>query len=262
MRSSLYDPSTSLWIEASAGTGKTKILVDRLLALLLSGIPPSKILCITFTKAAALEMQERLEHRLAAWQQDETLRETLQQEGFPEADPIQAHGLFGKVLHTPVRFHTLHSFCQSILERFGSIPQTIIESTDQDLFLERALDTILKNMSTPSTLDAAFRRISPLMDRKTLLDAFKGILHMRTNLEAIAQCSFSQLCAKYAAALEISPETLHQEEKAFFAHKISTDLKERLKTATECLARGTKTEQSYAQGLHIWMKQPPTAKTL
>ncbi|MDR2416883.1 MAG: UvrD-helicase domain-containing protein [Holosporales bacterium] len=257
----IHDPNVSLWIEASAGTGKTKTLVDRLLALLLSGVMPSKILCITFTKAAALEMQERLERHLVAWQQDEILSETLKKEGFLDADPAQVRGLFEKILRTPVRFHTLHSFCQSVLECFGSTPQTIIESVDQDLFLERSLDIVLKNMPDSSVLNTAFRRISHLIDRKTLLESFKSILRDRALLEALARCSFPDLCAKYAAAFGVPPEHLSQQEETFFDEAIPLTLKEHVRCAAEYLALGTKTERLCAQDLQTWLEKPSTAET-
>jgi len=63
------NPAHSVWVAASAGTGKTKILTDRILRLLISGASPDKILCLTFTNAAAAEMQDRLTTRLKLWSQ-------------------------------------------------------------------------------------------------------------------------------------------------------------------------------------------------
>ena len=60
-------PDVSVWVSASAGTGKTKVLTDRLLALMLDGTDPARILCLTFTRAAAAEMANRVNDRLAAW---------------------------------------------------------------------------------------------------------------------------------------------------------------------------------------------------
>src|ERR1700724_3979412 len=60
-------PAASVWVAASAGTGKTKVLTDRLLALMLDGTDPARILCLTFTRAAAAEMANRVNDRLAAW---------------------------------------------------------------------------------------------------------------------------------------------------------------------------------------------------
>jgi ATP-dependent helicase/nuclease subunit A len=61
------NPNNSVWVEASAGTGKTKVLSDRVLRLLLAKVEPSKILCLTYTKAAAVEMSERITKRLSTW---------------------------------------------------------------------------------------------------------------------------------------------------------------------------------------------------
>ena len=60
-------PAESVWVAASAGTGKTKVLTDRLLALMLNGTDPGHILCLTFTRAAAAEMANRINQRLADW---------------------------------------------------------------------------------------------------------------------------------------------------------------------------------------------------
>ena len=64
---SASDPECSVWVGASAGTGKTKVLTDRVLRLMLAGTQPSRILCLTFTKAAAAEMSIRINNTLAQW---------------------------------------------------------------------------------------------------------------------------------------------------------------------------------------------------
>ena len=73
------NPNCSVWVEASAGTGKTKVLSDRVLRLLLAKVDPSKILCLTYTKAAAVEMNERITKRLSTWavQKQEELEDEL-----------------------------------------------------------------------------------------------------------------------------------------------------------------------------------------
>src|SRR5579872_3727850 len=73
------DPAISAWVSASAGTGKTKVLTDRVLRLLLSGADPSRILCITYTRAASAEMESRLSEELARWvtATDESLKTSL-----------------------------------------------------------------------------------------------------------------------------------------------------------------------------------------
>ncbi|RVU36020.1 double-strand break repair helicase AddA [Hwanghaeella grinnelliae] len=119
------DPTGSVWVSASAGSGKTKVLTDRVLALLLTGSAPEKILCITFTKAAASEMANRLNARLGAWARmdDETLAKEiaaiLDRPPSPQEER-RARRLFALVLDAPggLKIQTIHSFCQSLLGRF------------------------------------------------------------------------------------------------------------------------------------------------
>lgn len=119
------DPSASVWVAASAGTGKTKVLTDRVLTLLLAGTPPERILCLTFTKAAAAEMANRLAERLSAWATlDEpaladNLADLLGRSPDEEAG-ARARRLFAMVLDVPggMRIQTIHAFCQSLLRRF------------------------------------------------------------------------------------------------------------------------------------------------
>ena len=78
-------PDMSTWLAANAGSGKTRVLTDRVARLLLDGTDPQKILCLTYTKAAAGEMQNRLFARLGAWAMspDASLRDALQEMGVP-----------------------------------------------------------------------------------------------------------------------------------------------------------------------------------
>lgn len=124
------DPDKSVWVEASAGTGKTKVLSDRVLRLLLKGVAPGRILCLTYTKAAAVEMNTRIAGRLSKWAviEEEELRselvKLLGRQLVPgrqsEAVTAQARKLFAMLLDTPggMKIQTIHSFCQEILKRF------------------------------------------------------------------------------------------------------------------------------------------------
>ncbi|MCH8488475.1 MAG: UvrD-helicase domain-containing protein [Oceanicaulis sp.] len=119
------DPARSVFVEANAGSGKTRVLVDRVARLLLEGAAPERILCVTFTKAAAGEMQTRLFRKLGAWSvmADETLRaEMAALSGGADApdDLAAARQLFARALETPggLKIQTLHAFCESLLRRF------------------------------------------------------------------------------------------------------------------------------------------------
>ena len=119
------DPNASAWVAASAGSGKTKVLTDRVLNLLLAGTAPERLLSLTFTKAAAAEMANRLARRLADWaiKPDPDLARDLEDLAGERPDPARmaaARRLFARVLDTPggMRIQTIHAFCQSVLRRF------------------------------------------------------------------------------------------------------------------------------------------------
>jgi len=118
-------PERSAWVSANAGSGKTRVLTNRVARLLLQGTEPAKILCLTFTKAGAAEMQNRLFKQLGTWVMlpDDALRAALAEMGaadLPEAQLIHARTLFARALETPggLKIQTIHAFCESLLHRF------------------------------------------------------------------------------------------------------------------------------------------------
>ena len=117
------DPEISAWVAANAGAGKTYTLANRVARLLLADASPQKIMCLTFTKAAAAEMQDRLFKQLGAWSMlpDDRLREEIVKiGGDAHADLRKARRLFAGALETPggLKVLTLHAFCQVVLSRF------------------------------------------------------------------------------------------------------------------------------------------------
>ncbi len=162
------DPSASVFVSASAGSGKTKLLIDRLLRLMLprtapgaapgdplvAGSDPARIQCLTFTKAAAAEMSIRLQGKLGLWVTlpddalDRELRGLHVEPG--PATRQAARALFAHVLDLPggMRVSTIHAFCQSLLRRFpleaAISPQfQLAEETDQRLALGSAAESVL-----------------------------------------------------------------------------------------------------------------------
>jgi ATP-dependent helicase/nuclease subunit A len=116
------DPSYSVFVTANAGSGKTKVLVDRIARLLLEDVKPSAFLCITYTKAAAAEMQRRLFERLGGWcvAEDTALAAELKKLGAPDANLGRARALFARALESPggLKIQTIHAFCERLLARF------------------------------------------------------------------------------------------------------------------------------------------------
>ena len=146
------DPRRWVWVSASAGTGKTKLLIDRLLRILLSGTAPSAVVCITFTKAAAAEIEARLQKILIEWQalSDADLSAAISQIHGSVATVAALRPLLSQVLNqlAQLKIQTIHSFCQSFLMsmRFeGSLPlkvEVMDQRTHQRL-LEEAINTVI-----------------------------------------------------------------------------------------------------------------------
>jgi ATP-dependent helicase/nuclease subunit A len=119
------NPGANTWLAANAGSGKTRVLTDRVARLLLQGVDPQRVLCLTYTKAAASEMQNRLFRRLGQWamKPDEDLRAALSELGEVDLSAERldrARQLFARAIETPggLRIQTIHSFCASLLRRF------------------------------------------------------------------------------------------------------------------------------------------------
>jgi ATP-dependent helicase/nuclease subunit A len=148
-------PDAHVWLSASAGTGKTQVLAARVFRLLLRGVDPGAILCLTFTKAGAAEMAGRINRRLAAWvrMKDEPLGADLLALGEQPTPELRAHArtLFAKVLDAPgggIRISTIHGFCQSLLAAFpmeaGLVPGfRPLEAREEAVLAREALAEML-----------------------------------------------------------------------------------------------------------------------
>ncbi|MBP0617840.1 double-strand break repair helicase AddA [Jiella mangrovi] len=120
------DPQKSVFVSANAGSGKTHVLTERVVRLLLAGVDPSKILCLTFTKAAAAEMSARVFARLGAWATMPDAELAVVLAGFEEGGQAReatlrgARQLFARALETPggLKIQTIHAFCEAILHQF------------------------------------------------------------------------------------------------------------------------------------------------
>lgn len=119
------DPANTVWVSANAGSGKTHVLSQRVVRLLLDGVAPSRILCLTYTKTAAAEMENRVFQRLSAWTalDDEALEKAIRETGAEVRDHEQlkrARTLFANALESPggLQIQTIHAFCTTILQRF------------------------------------------------------------------------------------------------------------------------------------------------
>ena len=175
------DPRAHAALSASAGTGKTQVLTARVLRLLLGGVRPEAILCLTFTKAAAAEMANRIGTRLAAWVRlpDADLRKELFALGEP-TDPNalqRARRLFARVLEAPggLKIQTIHSFAQTLLASFpaeaGIAPGfKPIEARAQQELSRTTLAGLLADAGDDSQLVADVQRLSLRLGEQGAVD--------------------------------------------------------------------------------------------
>ncbi|MCP9627836.1 double-strand break repair helicase AddA [Rhodopseudomonas palustris] len=158
------DPNASVFVSANAGSGKTHVLVQRVIRLLLDGVPPERILCITFTKAAAANMAERVFTTLGRWVtlDDDQLADAIRQTGIKSVGPsllAQARKLFACALETPggLKVQTIHALCTRLLQQFpfeANVPArfTVLDDRDQAELMQRAsLAVLLQAAAAPDS---------------------------------------------------------------------------------------------------------------
>ena len=262
------DPVKSVWVSASAGTGKTKVLTDRVLALMLNGTAPQRILCLTFTKAAAAEMANRIAAELSQWVilDDDTL--TTKLAGFldhhPDDDDLSvARRLFARVLETPggMNIQTIHAFCQSVLRRFpleaGLAPHFDLLS-DQDTrdVLDTTEDAVIARAhhGGDEHLAEAFGVIVGRVHEYRFPELLAHVTAVRDKLERLLTAHGGVDGASDAVRIALgvgateTPESLLSE-----ACTISTAEEDGLKAAAEALSAGSKTDQARGAVIAGWL---------
>src|SRR5712691_3482936 len=160
------DPSVSAWVAANAGSGKTHVLAQRVIRLLLDGVDPGKILCITFTKAAAANMANRVFDELRRWTalDDDKLDAAIRRISDIDPDPTRrarARRLFALALETPggLKVQTIHAFCTRLLHQFPFEANVAARFAVLD---DAAEAQLLNETSLGVLLDAALAPNAPL----------------------------------------------------------------------------------------------------
>ncbi|MGE7370495.1 double-strand break repair helicase AddA [Neorhizobium sp. NPDC001467] len=192
------DPASSAWVSANAGSGKTHVLTQRVIRLLLSGCRPSSILCLTYTKAAASEMSNRVFHRLAGWTvlSDAALADQIAAMEGRRPDRMmlaEARRLFARALETPggLKIQTIHAFCESLLHQFpleanvAGHFSVLDDRAAATLLAEarRSLLTATAGEDDPS-LGTAFAHVLDLGDESGLENLLSDIVANRTAISA------------------------------------------------------------------------------
>lgn len=262
------NPNKSVWVEASAGTGKTKVLSDRVLRLLLdSETPhPERILCLTYTKAGAVEMKSRIFERLSEWSviSDDNLQNNLTELFFGETLSLtelknyqkRARTLFALLLDTAggIKIQTIHSFCQDILSRFpleaGISPYfEVMETEEQTDILEQIRkDIIIEAENNPQSQSANYMRyITKNMKEGDFTKALKEIIENKSKLQNIFfhYDDFADFEQNLALKLHTSPNKL----LADFYNEFKITAAPLIKKIIEILYHGTLNEAENASAL-------------
>ncbi len=234
------DPAVSAWVAANAGAGKTHVLVRRVINLLLSGVEPEKILCITFTKAAAANMAKRVFDTLAKWTtyDDADLDAAIRAGSTVAPDPRRralARRLFAQALETPggLKIQTIHGFCTQLLHQFPfeanvAARFSVLDEAEHSQLLERlTLNVLLDGARDPESdlaraldtamtaaADQTFRDlVREAIGKRDAIDAWiaragdvqKAIAELSTELGVQARDSIDDIEAAYFSGEIIAP---------------------------------------------------------
>ncbi|QQS11226.1 MAG: double-strand break repair helicase AddA [Rhodospirillales bacterium] len=267
------DPDASVWVEANAGTGKTKVLTDRIVRLLLGGVAPQRILCLTFTKAAAAEMRNRLSALLGRWALAPADKLADEVAGLVGREPgagdlVTARRLFARVLDAPggIAIQTIHSFCQALLQRFpleaGVAPNfAILEEGRATELLTKARDAQLSDLAVASdddplavSLRAVGRRVSD-SEYVAIMDA---LLRERGRLRRLAgdAATLDAYLARLRGWLGAPEDGATADDVIAAACEDAAFDGPALRRATTALATGSKTDIEKSAAMAAWLSTP------
>ena len=190
------DPDTNAFVTANAGSGKTTTLVNRVARLLLRGAKPEALLCLTYTKAAAAEMQRRLFETLGGWStlDDERLAQALADIGEERRNLKRARTLFARALETPggLKIQTIHAFCEKLLRRFpleaGVSPGfTVLEEADLAGVQAQARESVAELALAQPSVGAAYAHLSVELDFMSFEGLFAAFEAQREGLRKYLQ---------------------------------------------------------------------------
>ncbi|MCR5225489.1 MAG: UvrD-helicase domain-containing protein [Alphaproteobacteria bacterium] len=257
MLNEIKDVHASMWISASAGTGKTKSLIDRILALLLNGARPSGILCLTYTKAAATEMSTRLTRYLQKWSlmSDAELSAELEALGFDDSLKETARNLYAKTTSTEwVTIQTIHSFCLGLLEKFpletGLFPNIEICSDYQyEQLITEAINYVIAD-------DSYLSEFENIAEYECDISDFLKAFGMNIKRFIDKHNDFKQLYSKYFNTENIPVE---KENVFLFAKLFNNEHQKIFAELAEELSKGGKLDNDKAEILRTNAQNPTEA---
>jgi ATP-dependent helicase/nuclease subunit A len=257
------NPAVSAFVAASAGSGKTKLLTDRLLRLMLTGAAPERIQCLTFTKAAAAEMSLRLQRMLGRWvtmHPGKLAEELTRLHVEPtEAACQAARSLFAKVLDLPggMRIGTIHAFSQSLLRRFPleaaiSPHFQLVDDHDADDALTEAREDMLTNAGAPA-MQHALRTLAGLCSAEAFGGHVKTLQRDREQLRKALQLGEELERAQRRVLGVTAPD-----EETLIAGAVQWLGESALRDAARIVqASGSKTVADRAAAILDWLSRQP-----
>ncbi len=263
-------PDASVWVSASAGTGKTKVLTDRVLSLLLTGTRPQRILCLTFTRAAAAEMESRIADQLGFWTmmaEDDLQNVLAELLGEPPEDQMvaRARQLFAEVLDTPggMNIQTIHAFCQSLLGRFpleaNVAPHfALMDERDAEEMLIAAREDLLNRArgGQDEELAAALAEVTSHIHETQFPELLAELTYARGRLRRLIDHhgGITVVIKNVRALLSVSADETPESVIALASENEAFD-ELGLRLALTALAGGSKTDQERAAVLQNWLEQ-------
>jgi ATP-dependent helicase/nuclease subunit A len=262
LQSAVSNPDVSAWVAANAGSGKTHVLAQRVINLLLKGVPPEKILCITFTKAAAANMAKRVFDTLGAWTtlDDAALDQAIgERSGLPADAPRRAlaRQLFARALETPggLKVQTIHAFCTQLLHQFPFEANVaarfgVLDDSEQTQLLEHlTLAVLLDGAEAPtSALGRALAAAMIAAADQTFRDIVRSAIGLRDAIArwVIGAGGIDAAVAALSRGLGLDPaESREAIEAEFFAGSAITPAE--WTSLAAALARGGRSDTEQAQ---------------
>ncbi len=179
------DPRNSAWVNANAGSGKTYVLTARVIRLLLDDTPPARLLCLTYTRAAAAEMRQRVFDILGRWAlaDDATLDAEIAALDGATPGPerrARARRLFATALETPggLKIQTIHAFCERLVARFpveadAPVPFSVLSETEAAAMKAEARRRALETLGRDGS-DAMMAALAPYVNAEGFAGLFEG----------------------------------------------------------------------------------------
>lgn len=258
------DPAVSAWVSANAGAGKTHVLAQRVIRLLLDGTNPAKILCLTFTKAAAANMANRIFETLSHWIDlgDTALDSAIRSTGARDIDArkrAQARRLFASALETPggLKVQTIHGFCTRLLQQFPFEANVaarfrVLEETQQSQMLEEIRRQVLLEaaQNPDSAAGRALATIIPAASDFAFQIALNEAIRERNDIVAWLDHAggLDAAAAQLSSALGLkASDTIDSIEREIVEgpHLPSTDWR----SAADICSRGSTNDRKQAQYL-------------